>query len=76
MNFYLHDRVANFYKDKPSSGFLMIGIYDAERWLPKFEEEGYRFTKIYDSGEQRVTGQPMVLLKFDKNNALSPAGGQ
>jgi hypothetical protein len=76
MNFYLHDRVANFYKDKPSSGFLMIGIYDAERWLPKFEEEGYRFTKIYDSGEQRVTGQPMVLLRFDKNNALSPAGGQ
>ena len=76
MNFYLHDRVANFYKDKPSSGFLMIGIYDAERWLPKFEEEGYRFTKVYDSGEQRVTGQPMVLLRFDKNNALSTAGGQ
>ncbi|MBO4659511.1 MAG: glycosyltransferase family 39 protein [Prevotella sp.] len=66
MNFYLHDRVANFYKDKPSEGFLMIGTDDAERWLPKFREEGYRFSKVYDSGEQRVTGQPMLLLKFDK----------
>ncbi len=73
MNFYLHDRVANFYKDKPSSGFLMIGTEDAERWLPKFEEEGYRFTKMYDSGEQRVAGQPMLLLKFDKQVVNTPS---
>ena len=73
MNFYLHDRVANFYKDKPSSGFLMIGTEDAERWLPKFEEEGYRFTRMYDSGEQRVAGQPMLLLKFDKQVVNTPS---
>lgn len=73
MNFYLHDRVADFYKDKPSSGYLMIGTEDAESWLPKFEEEGYRFTKVYDSGEQRVAGQPMLLLKFDKQVVNTPS---
>ncbi len=66
MNFYLHDRVGNFYTEKPASGFLMIGTEDAERWLPKFTAEGYRFTEVYNSGQQRVAGQPMRLLQFER----------
>lgn len=67
MNFYLHDRVGNFHTAKPASGYLMIGIDDAERWLPKFEAEGYRFTEVYNSGPQRVAGQPMRLLRFNRD---------
>ncbi|MBR4388157.1 MAG: glycosyltransferase family 39 protein [Prevotella sp.] len=66
MNFYLHDRVSDFYKEKPGSGFLMIGADDAKTWLPKFQQEGYRFNEVYDSGEQRVYKQPLLLLKFEK----------
>ncbi len=66
MNFYLHDRVGNFYKSRPDEGYLMIGVDDAERWIPKFQQEGYQFSKVYDSGKQRVAGQPMQLLKFSK----------
>ncbi len=66
LNFYLHDRVGNFHTAKPSEGYLMIGVDDAEKWLPKFEQEGYTFNKVYDSGQQRVAGQIMHLLKFTK----------
>ena len=73
LNFYLHDRVGNFHTEKPDSGFLMIGTEDAERWLPRFQNEGYRFNKICDTGQQRVAGQPLQLLKFDKTKAEVPA---
>lgn len=66
MNFYLHDRVGNFYTEKPDSGFLMIGTDDAERWLPTFTDEGYHFTEVYHSGPQQVAGQPMRLLRFER----------
>ncbi len=66
INFYLHDRVGNFHTAKPQSGYLIIGTEDAERWLPKFEKEGYRFSQVYDTGEKRVSGQPMLMLKFEK----------
>ena len=66
MNFYLHDRVGNFYTEKPQRGFLMIGVDDAERWLPRFGSEGYCFAEVYRSGQQRVAGQPLLLLRFEK----------
>lgn len=39
INFYLGNRIGNFYKDRPSEGFLLIGMQDAERNLPEFEKE-------------------------------------
>ena len=46
INFYLGNRIGNFYKDRPSEGFLLIGMQDAERNLPEFEKEGYQFERI------------------------------
>lgn len=66
MNFYMHDRVGSFYQEKPQSGYLMIGTEDAERWLPKFEKEGYRFNQVYSSGRKRVFKQPLLVLHFEK----------
>ena len=66
MNFYMHDRVGNFYSEKPQTGYLMIGTEDAERWLPKFEKEGYRFSQVYSSGKKRVFKQPLLVLHFEK----------
>lgn len=67
VNFYLHDRVRDFYREKPQKGFLMIGADDLEKWKPKFEAEGYRFTPVYNSGEKRVVGQQLQLLRFEKS---------
>lgn len=49
LDFYLGDRIENFRKSNPDSGYLIITDLDAEKWLPKFEAEGYRFTHLYDS---------------------------
>ena len=39
LNFYLHNRLDNFYEKRPSEGFLLIGTNDAEKYLPEFEKE-------------------------------------
>lgn len=69
MNFYMHDRVGSFYHEKPQSGYLMIGTEDAEKWLPEFEKEGYRFKQVFTSGKKRVFKQPLLVLQFNKTLA-------
>ena len=69
LNFYLHDRVGDFYHEKPQSGYLMIGDEDLHNWQQKFEQEGYRFTPMWNSGEKRMMKQQLQLLSFEK---LSP----
>ncbi len=48
-NFYLHNRLDNFYQKRPAEGFLLIGTNDAEKYLPEFEKEGYQFEEVYES---------------------------
>ena len=66
LNFYLHDRVGDFYRQRPQSGILMIGADDLQAWQQKFEKEGYRFTPVWNSGEKRVLKQQLQLLRFEK----------
>lgn len=49
INFYLGDRMSSFYKQKPASGFLLIGNEDAEKYMPQFEAEGYEFEPCYET---------------------------
>lgn len=48
INFYLHNRIENFYLRKPSRGFLLISSADAEMCFPDYERQGYRFWLRYD----------------------------
>ncbi len=66
LNFYLHDRVGDFYHEKPQSGYLIIGDEDLQKWQSRFEGEGYRFTPVYNSGKKRVLKQELLLLRFEK----------
>ena len=65
INFYLGNRIGNFYKDRPSEGFLLIGMQDAERNLPEFEKEGYQFERVYQSPKP-VLRQSAEIYKFIK----------
>lgn len=49
LNFYLGNRIGNFYKKRPLDGFLLININEAKRYFPEFEKEGYRFKLLYQS---------------------------
>ena len=66
LNFYLHNRLDNFYEKRPSEGFLLIGTNDAEKYLPEFEKEGYQFEEVYES-PKRVLRQIAKIYKFVKN---------
>jgi hypothetical protein len=72
LNFYLHDRVGDFYHEKPQSGYLMIGDEDLHNWQQKFEQEGYRFTPMWNSGEKRMMKQQLQLLSFEKLSPENP----
>lgn len=67
INFYLGNRVDNFYAKRPSSGFLLIGERDAGAWLPEFEAEGYGFELLYTT-PKRVAGDIARLYKFRKKS--------
>lgn len=66
INFYLHNRLDNFYQKRPAKGFLLIGTNDAEKYLPEFEKEGYQFEQVYES-PKRVLRQIAKVYKFVKN---------
>lgn len=57
VNFYMGDKVRNFRREQPTEGYLLIDKGDAADYLPRFEEEGYRFTEVYtpDAGLPRHT---------------------
>ncbi|WP_288360296.1 glycosyltransferase family 39 protein [uncultured Bacteroides sp.] len=65
LNFYLHNRIDNFYQKRPSEGFLLIGTNDAEKYLPEFEKEGYQFEQLYESPKP-VLRQIARIYKFVK----------
>ena len=63
LNFYLGNRIGNFYKEHPKKGYLLIGDVDAQRNLTAFEKEGYRFRLCYKS-PKRSSGQLMQVYDF------------
>lgn len=62
VNFYLHNRIDDFYEKRPQKGFLLISQKDAEQSFPIFEKEGYHFTPHYDVGKRG-----MMIYKFARN---------
>lgn len=69
VNFYLRNRIRNFYKEKPSEGFLLISKGDAERNFGEFRSEGYTFRLRFDTGMR-----DMQVYEFRK--AVSPGSPQ
>jgi len=62
INFYLKNRIENFYLQKPDKGFLLISKEDAERNFPEFQHEGYQLEPYYDLGKR-----DMQVYKFSKS---------
>lgn len=65
INFYLGNRMENFYKQRPSQGFLLMGKNDANKYIPEFEKEGYQFELIYQSSKPSLHDTAQV-YKFIK----------
>lgn len=70
LNFYLGDRIRNFWRERPASGYLLVSDSDAGRWLPQFEAEGYSFTP---AGTLTVPPgrEPLCLYRFSKGAAAT-----
>lgn len=66
LNFYLGNRIENFLRSKPSEGYLLIVESDADRYIPQFETEGYRFTPVYNSSRP-VFHQTARLYRFTRH---------
>ena len=64
VNFYLNNRIGNFYKERPAKGYLLMLSNDVETNLPIFEKEGYTFTLVYDPQVR-----DMLLYRFEKKQA-------
>ncbi|MGR4839136.1 MULTISPECIES: ArnT family glycosyltransferase [unclassified Bacteroides] len=75
VNFYLHNRICNFYKERPTEGFLLIRVDDVEKFFPQFEEEGYRFEKLYRSSK-KVVGQIAEVYRFTRESSSSLFSGE
>ncbi|MDD5861460.1 MAG: glycosyltransferase family 39 protein [Prevotella sp.] len=69
VNFYLHNRIGNFYIQCPQKGFLLITRDDAKQFFPVFEQEGYSFQPVY-----RAPKRDMVVYRFQCRQ--NPAGLQ
>ena len=54
VNFYLRNRIKNFHRQRPDSGFLLITRTDALRNLPEFEREGYHFKLRYEADRREM----------------------
>lgn len=66
LNFYMRNRIGNFYRERPKSGYLLISPKDAEKYIPEFESHNYRFSLIYDPNVPNDIKAPQ-LYKFEKN---------
>ena len=68
LNFYLQhpNRIGNFYKEKPRSGFLIIRKEEYLRHKTEFEGWGYNMSVLHET-EQSVWGSPLSIVKFHKN---------
>ena len=61
LNFYLNNRVHNFYNEKPQSGFLVITHSDYMMCVDGFKKQGYKFKFIKNWAEF-----DMDLYQFNK----------
>lgn len=70
LDFYLGDRIRNFWRERPASGYLLVSDSDAGRWVPQFEAEGYSFTP---AGTLTVPPgrEPLCLYRFSKGAAAT-----
>lgn len=70
LDFYLGDRIRNFWRERPASGYLIVSDSDAGRWVPQFEAEGYSFTP---AGTLTVPPgrKPLCLYRFSKGAAAT-----
>lgn len=70
LDFYLGDRIRNFWRERPASGYLLVSDSDAGRWVPQFEAEGYSFTP---AGTLTVPPgrEPLCLYRFSKGTAAT-----
>ncbi len=66
VNFYLGNRMASFYKNRPKSGFLLIGDDDATIYFEEFHSLGYSFEEVYEAPKP-LLGQHTRLYKFTKS---------
>ena len=62
VNFYLNNRIGNFYKERPLEGFLLISQPDMELCCEEFSQWGYRFSHLYDAPKRK-----MQVYKFEKD---------
>lgn len=70
LDFYLGDRIRNFWRERPTSGYLLVSDSDAGRWLPQFEAEGYSFTPAGTLTVPPGRGQ-LGLYRFSKGAAAT-----
>lgn len=67
INFYLGNRVDDFYTKRPEQGYLLVGEKDAAEYLPLFEKEGYKFTLFYKAKKRGCdVKQVAEIYKFSK----------
>lgn len=66
LNFYMGDAVKNFVKERPGSGYLLVGKEDAEERLSAFENQGYRFEEVYAPSATLPRHTPR-LYRFEKS---------
>lgn len=71
LNFYLDNRILNFVKEHPRSGFLILSTGDAERYFPQFEKQGYRFDKLADTCVP-IAKQPAAVYRFERTGNDTP----
>jgi len=67
INFYLQhpNRLGNFYKERPQSGFLLIKQDEYAHHKAEFESWGYKMNTIHETS-QNVWGTPLCIVKFQK----------
>lgn len=65
LNFYLNNRIGNFYNSRPDKGFLLISLDDADKNLASFNKEGYKFKLCYQS-KKKVSGNILCMYQFIK----------
>lgn len=63
LNFYLGDRIRNFVKERPASGFLVISDRDAADYMQQFEANGYTLTPLFAT-EGKLMKEPTHIYRF------------
>lgn len=70
INFYLGNRIGNFYKTRPDEGFLLVFDYDALQYFPEFAKEGYKFEPVYKSSDLSDIHNAYEVYRFKKETSI------